>query len=134
MALPSLKRISRSDLKDAPGWIDGLIVPLNSFMDTVFSLLNGRLTFQENFRSTIRAARITTPATYSSGDFDETRFLTGLPVKATGVLLLQITADDGAAITAATSIDWIERNGEIRVRHVAGLADSTKYSATFLVF
>ncbi len=39
MRLPSQKKILREDLKDAPAWVNGLIGPLNAFMESVYQAL-----------------------------------------------------------------------------------------------
>lgn len=134
--LPSIRLISREEIKEAPSWIDKLLSPLNTFMGSVYDALNRNLTFAQNIRCTIKELRFTTEADYVSADnFAELVFSTGLKVKAFGVTVQQLskTASPSAVITAPTSIDWTERDGEIHVRFVAGLEDSTAYFIRFLV-
>ncbi len=135
--LPSIKLISREDLKEAPSWIERLLSPLNSFMAAVYENLNRGLTFRQNIRCNIKEVRFATPSNYvAASGFTEIVFATGLRVKADGVILLQLYQTDVARtefITLATSFDWIELEGEIHVRFIAGLDDSHSYFARFLV-
>jgi hypothetical protein len=52
MKLGILKRIPKENLQqagDLPKWIDVLLDPLNSFIESIGNALQGRLTFEDNF-------------------------------------------------------------------------------------
>lgn len=54
--LPTVRRIVKEDLQrfgDIPEWIDGLLQPLNSFLDFTSIALRNKLTFADNFASTV---------------------------------------------------------------------------------
>lgn len=134
--LPSIRRISREDLKEAPGWIEQLLGPLNLFMGSVYQALSGDITFRQNIRCTIKELRFTTLATYTVGEFTEIVFPTGLGgVKADGVEILQINEVSllEPVILGAPVPNWIERNGDIHVRYISGLSDSKIYGVRFRV-
>jgi len=62
--LPNQKRILKEDLREAPSWIDKLLYPLNSFMESVYFALNRNLNFQENIASQIYEIEFTTASDY----------------------------------------------------------------------
>ena len=55
MKIPVTRRISKEDLRggELPGWIDGLLTPLNQFITTIATALQNRLTFEENFQAKV---------------------------------------------------------------------------------
>lgn len=135
-SLPTIKRVTREDLHEAPDWIERLLIPLNQFMGAVYQALNGDLSIGANVRGSVRTLRVTTSATYTAADdFREVSFDTGLTVKATACLIAHIekTDDPTDTITGGVSVKWAERAGKIVVSHISGLADSTKYTVRFLV-
>lgn len=133
--LPSIKKITREDLKDAPDWINQLISPLNSFMESVYQTLNKQVTFSENVACQIREVEFKTSSTYSTGTFEAIEFVSNLKTKAKGLLLMQIyeKSDNFNAIKQAVSMDWLDVNGTITIYHVSGLSDSKNYVLRVLV-
>lgn len=126
--LPEIKRISREDLPESPDWVNNLLSPVNSFMDTVYRSLNKSLTFQDNIQGAIRDLEFRTSATYTSGDFTPVAFSYGSgSVRPAGVLLLQIRAGSGQVIKQAVTLQWSENNGTVSIDYVSGLADSSQY-------
>ena len=57
-ALPPIKRITKEDLREAPNWIDRLLIPLNQFFDSVYGALNRNLTFEENIRCQVQTFQL----------------------------------------------------------------------------
>lgn len=59
--LGAVKRISKEDLgsADIPGFVDPLLDSLNVFISSVTSALQGRLTFSDNFLSTVKSLKFT---------------------------------------------------------------------------
>ena len=133
--MPTLKRIGEELFRGAPDWFRRFLAVLNPFLDAVYLALSRQLTFQENIASQIREFTFTTKSTYTSGDFDVLRFSTGLSERAIGVVLLQVNeiADSEPVIQSAVSLNWIESQGSIVVRYVAGLENSKKYGLRLLI-
>lgn len=133
--LPTIKQVTREDLRDAPDWIEKLLTPLNQFMGSVYQALNGDLSIGANVRGSVRELRVTTSATYDTGDFPEVEFASGLNVKATSCQVAQISVftDPEAVITGGVFAHWAERSGRIVIKYIAGLENSTKYTVRFLV-
>lgn len=132
--IPTTKRIAKEDLPGAPGWATPLLNGINSFFDAIYNAIMGNLTFGENISAQIKELTFTTSSTYESDDdFPEVSFERSLRRRAEGCFIMQIQRSDGEVIAFATTPDWQEINGVIEIRHIAGLEDSTKYTARFLV-
>jgi len=134
MRLPTQKKILREDLKDAPPWVNALIEPINSFMESTYQALNKNITFSENISSFIKELVYTTPSTYPLS-VPDVSFLNQLRVKPIGVQVIQ--AYERTSYVAAPGpvyIPWIEDNGSIIVSSITGLAASKSYLIRIVVF
>lgn len=135
--LPSVNKIAKEALKDAPSWVDGLIGPINSFFETIYYAFNKNLTFDDNFIAQTVELTFTTPADYISAQgFPELNFKRSFFPKAQGLMIMSITQveDNYTPITSATSIQWQDLNGTIQIYFVAGLANSKTYKIRLLLF
>lgn len=143
MKLPTQKKILREDVKEAPEWIDRIIVPVNSFFETVFNGLSRRLTFEENIASQIKEIDFSTTAAYddTAANWDQVTFAKTIKTRAIGVILLQIIdlGPVGAHLSSyrpiedGVYVDWIEENEEIIIGLIYGLTPSHDYRVRFLV-
>lgn len=130
--LPSIKRILREDLKDAPPWVSGIIDPLNNFMQAVYTALNNNITFSENVASFIKEVSYTTPSGYPV--MDDIKFTSTLKTKATSVLLMQAyERSTYRPPPGPVYIPWIEDDGMIIVSPVTGLEAGKTYILRLLV-
>jgi hypothetical protein len=127
MKIPSLKRILREDLKDAPTWIDGVINPVNSFMEYMYQAMNKNISYFDNVACSIREFTYVTPSTYPT--MDDVEFQSLLKVKATDVRLMQIYDKETFLPPTATAvyIPWTENNGSIIIKSIPGLTASKSY-------
>lgn len=136
--LPSQRRIAREDLQEADSWIDKLLFPLNSFMESIYNAMNKNLTFEENIQSSFSTFQFETKSDYSIGNFVAIDLNKGLAttVKIQGVLLCQIYVQNKQqeAITEPVFIDWVELNNKLRIKYISGLSNSTKYVCRILIF
>ncbi len=130
--LPTIKKILREDVKDAPEWISAVIEPFNSLAEFVYQSLNRNLTFRDNVACFVKELTYKTPSTYPT--MDDVQFTNELKVKATGVELLQ-AIEKSTYIPAAgpVYIPWVENNGLIVVSSVPGLAASKTYLIRLLI-
>lgn len=136
MKLPQIQRILREDLREAPSWIDKLLNPLNQFLDTMYGGLNKNITLTENIDCQERVFTFTTKIDYvANNTFDEIQFRRTTKNKAKGVILADIRIQDAyyRPILNATSIQWVEIEGTIIVKYIAGLDDSTSYRIYLLI-
>jgi len=125
MKLPSQKRILREDLKDAPSWVDGLIDPINSFMETTYQALNKNIS-SENLAEQIKELTVITPSTYPV--MDNITFQSSLKTKAIGCVVIQAFIKSTYVPAAGpVYIPWIEENGVIVIYPIKGLEASKTY-------
>ena len=62
MKFSSIRRILKEDLtkkEETPKWVDGLLGPLNDFLEQTVRALSGRLTFTENLQSVVKSVELT---------------------------------------------------------------------------
>jgi len=127
MKIPTLKKILREDIPDAPNWVTGLIGPVNTFMEYVYQALNKNISNYDNLLCQIKEITYVTPSTYPT--MSNVEFLSALKVKATGLTLLQIY-EKGTYTppTSAVYIPWVENNGAIVIYPITGLVASKVYT------
>lgn len=133
MKLPSQKRILREDLKDAPDWVNGIINPVNSFMESTYQALNKNITLQENVASFIKEITYRTPSTYPVMEIVE--FTNSLKTRAIGVQIMQVY-DKATHIPAPgpVYIPWIEEAGAIKIYPITGLEADKTYFIRLVIF
>lgn len=130
--LPTIKKILREDVKEAPAWIGAIIEPFNSLAEFVYQSLNKNLTFNDNLSCFVKELSYRTPSTYPV--MDDVEFANELKFKATGVQLLQVV--DRSTYVAAEGpvyVPWVENNGTIMVSAITGLEPSKNYLIRLLV-
>lgn len=130
--LPSVRRIMREDFKDAPGWLERLLYPINLFFDSVYTALNKNLTFGENVRAQIKRIQITAGAAATDNIFS---FTASIP-SVQGVVLLS-AIKQGATYTplaaAPTVASWRYADGMVHIDSITGLTAGELYTITVLV-
>lgn len=136
--LPTIKKLLVEDVNppaDSEDWVRRLLYPVNSFMTSVYGALDRDLRFEENIDANSKELTFTTDAAYTGGTWTNLQFPRGIKQKANGVMLLQIynRADPYSPILNATSVMWLDINGVINITYIAGLNNSTEYTARFLV-
>lgn len=131
--LPSQKKILREDVKGAPDWIDGIIDPVNSFMETVYQTFNRNVTFNDNIASQVKELNVNTTSVYPV--MEPIEFQSTLRTKAFGLLMLQAVErlTYTPAVNAVT-VNWVENNGTIHISNITGLAASKSYTVRLLLF
>lgn len=138
--LPTQRRILREDVKEAPSWIENLLSPLNSFMDSVYRALNRSLTFSDNISSEIRTLTFITRPDYTTASpvtagFEPLQFVHSLKTKPFGCFICQLVEQGSnyVIVTQPVSIDWNEVNGTVFINYISGLKDSTNYKLVLLL-
>ena len=135
--LPPIKRLDPDDYKEVEGnWLRRMISVMNQYFEATYRTLNKGVTLEDNIVSKVYEYTFTTKSDYTSGNFETIKFNNGIGKRARIVLLGQIVTVAGSyiPITSAVTIDWLDLNGTININHITGLANTTKYKATFLVF
>ena len=139
--LPPIRRITKEDLRDAPDWVNFLLYPLNSFMESVYSALDANLTLGDNIAGCGSCTlSFKTRSDYSTAlvkkDGWELQTLSNpIRYKPTNVVIGNIIEKEGfSVITEPVNVFWDYLNGSIRVKYITGLQDSTKYEISLLIF
>lgn len=130
-ALPPIRRFNKEDFPEAPPWLDKFLSPLNQFIEAVYGALSGNLNLGPNVASQIKTLTFTTPGGVLTPD--PLKFAKTLKAKAQGVIILTLVQEDDAENAVGTALNWIEKEGEIVINDIAGLANDKKFTATFLV-
>lgn len=133
MASPlTIKRLSREDFKDAPGWIDRLLQWLNQFVEFVSLAFSKGITFDENIQSQIKSFEITAGAAAANNTI---QFLSTMRVAPRGVIPMRVTERAGnyVVIGAAITMEWRHENGTIYIMSITGLTAGKIYDCTVLI-
>lgn len=134
MKLPTIKRILREDLREAPNWVVGLIDPLNTFMEMVYQALNKNITLTENVASFVQELVYTTPSTYPT--VDNKSFTNELKTRPFGVQLLQAyERQTYLPPPGPVYVPWtLNSLNQIVVHPITGLEASKTYVIRLLIF
>lgn len=137
--LPSVKTLLVEDIsKEAPAWFQNFLIPLNSFMSSVYYALDRDLTFTENIASSIKEISFTTKSNYATSpptNWDVVKIANPLKKRPIGVCIANISNETSSSvITSAVSLNWTYNNGYVEILYVAGLGNSIKYKITLLIF
>lgn len=133
MKLPTIKKILREDVKDAPSWIGGIIDPVNTFMENVYTALNKNISLTDNISSFIKEITYRTPSTYPMG-VENVSFVNQLRTRATGVLVMQCFDNADYTPVATSNIAWVEDVNGIVIHTILGLSASKSYTVRLAVF
>ena len=135
MKLPTIKKILREDLKDAPSWVNGLVDPLNTFMETTYQALNKNITLNDNIASFTTELTYRTVSTYPT-DQPTQSFMNILKTRPFGVQLLQIL-DKSTYLPptgAVGALPWILNGNQIVIHPITGLAADKTYIVRLVIF
>lgn len=127
--LPTIKRLLTEDFPDQK-WIGKLLQPLNQFMDTVVSALNGNLT-TDNLKASIS----TYEHVNTSGTINQLKV--GLGTAPKHVTVGNVVGQDGATINGPVWVDWTydHSNDQIIVKTAYGLSTiNGKYDITLMIY
>jgi hypothetical protein len=135
--LPNIKRISREQFQSAPGWIDQLIAPINTFFEIVYNALNKDINFNDNITCQLKQINFKTTAAYNNtaANFTEITFPRTLVSTAQGLFVLQlmVVANNYVWIGNGVFVNWYDNNGVITIPLISGLAASTEYNLNMMV-
>ena len=129
--LPSYRRILQQDYpQQYQDLIGQLAVTLNYGFDTLYQLLNGKLTFADNMDSTIKTVSLQVdstgkPTTAVSIAKSSTNTITGLIVAK-----VVNTTNSTAFPTGGVFISYTETTSAITINNVTGLQPNNSYDIT----
>lgn len=129
MKLPTQKKILREDLKDAPDWVDGIIGPVNNFMETIYQAMNKNID-ESNLLSQVKEITVSVPSTYPTS-MEVIKFRSELKTRPTGCVILQCIEKSTYKPVTTGNPAWIDNNGVIEISKIDGLQASSVYIIRF---
>lgn len=127
--LPNIKKLVIEDYPEAKGWIEKLLQPINSFMESVYQTLNRGLKINDNMDGMVTDVEVTGanfPVSFKVTTKAAPRavLVGNCKVKATGV----------AASIPQLTWEYTPASGQIKLLGASGLTSGTKYILTLVVF
>lgn len=120
--LPSLKRVQRENMPDAPAWIDEIITIVNNFFQNIYKILNKGITLQDNVRCEIREIERIAPIQDLA-----------IPTKIlppTGIIMLSIT---GPEFSDPVVMRAHVTQSNVIVDTITGLTSGSTYKVRILI-
>lgn len=136
MKLPLFKRINKNDFsaKDQ-GMIETLAFSLNVGLENLHDALNKKLTFKDNFLSTVKEIEVEVdssgiPKTTLSISLDFSNYR----VLGTQVLKAENLTNSSIYPSSAIFISFQQSENTIIIKHLTGLQANNRYRITVVVF
>lgn len=130
--LPTSRQFKFEDFPGAEQWFAQFLNALNLFVDPVYQILNGGVTYQNLLIPKTFTKIITTPASGA------TTFNFTNPIRITpqAVLLgnVYVNGNPSSHPSSATCVYWHFSQGTIYVDDIPNLTAATTYSVTLVVF
>jgi len=122
MKLPQLNKVRREELKDAPGWVDKLIDPINLFMEQLFTAVDKNIDI-DNLDEQV---------------YENTIKITDIPLKirlykskvVSGIVPLQVlqVSPDFTPIGSAIFFEWVQEDNEtVTIQNIVGIVGGQSY-------
>lgn len=129
--LPTSRRFKFEDFPGAPQWFAEFLRSLNLFVDPVYQILDGGVTYQNLHVPKIHTKMITTPAS-GAVTFN---FVNPLKITPSAVLLgnVYVSGNPSSHPANPAVVYWHFSQGTIYVDNVTNLATSTTYVLTLVV-
>jgi hypothetical protein len=122
--LPSINQLKKEDFPDQP-WIEKLLVPLNTFMRSVYSALNRGITIGDNISAVAREIEFVYSTT------GQISFLWSLTARPAHVLVTNVVSF-GTTPSGAVSCLWEFDGTKVKITAMTGLVANSRYRVTFL--
>ena len=126
--LPDVRRLNREDFKDAPSWLDPMLNVLNSFMDSVYNIMDRNVSLTNNLNCQIATINVTTD---NSGNIAPLKLKTTIRGRAIGMSVIRVLSDDTSI--QSPFISYTQNENIISINNVAGLNNDTKYKMIVLI-
>ncbi len=129
--LPTSRLFRLEDFPDADPWFQNFLLSLNLFVDPVYQILNGGVTYQNLTVPKLYTVTITTTAA-GAATFN---FVNPLRIQPSAVLIGNIyeSGKPTAHPSSATSVYWNYSQNNIYVTGIPNLTASTSYAVTLVV-
>lgn len=129
MRIPIQQQLSRQDFPEAPGWISGLLYPLNLFMTIVVNALRNQLTLQDNFSFVMNELTFVAAASANLNIFSFLWELNRQPIE----LTMHVTRSDGVYESIYPIPSWNLVGNSIQINGIQGLTTGVSYRIVTVV-
>lgn len=133
MAAPlQIKRLSREDFKDAPAWIERLIIWLNQFVEYVGALVNNGISLDANVQAQVKSFEVLAGAAPGNNTLS---FACTMRVAPRMLFKGSVVQRNGnyVALTAAVDVFWRYESGTIFITSITGLTAGLIYDFVVLL-
>lgn len=130
--LPTLRRISREDVKEAPAWIDTILYALNTFFESIYYTLNKNITFEDNILSQRVSFELKAGAAAANNVYHFASDMT-VPPKMLLVGKVELKAAVFTPLGGAVWVDWYYQDGQIYIQSISGLTSGSTYKFELLL-
>lgn len=130
MKLPNFKRLNKSDFKqDFQELIDGLSFSLNSGIESVYEALNRKLTFTDNFSSTIYNGVVNVD---SDGKLKSTVTFNVSSSNVMGLFVISAKTNGSSLPTGTPFCVFEQNNKTIKVNYIRGFPANQDFTVTII--
>lgn len=134
MQLPTYRRITEEDLKDAPkgNWKSKLLYAINLFFQQIYYGLQNQLTPEQNDICQVAVFNLIGSSTPANNVYS---FVTSFTYQPSRMTLGKIVPTDGSSLVFSTApfVSWNYANGLFNVVGICGLTDNVPYQITLEV-
>jgi hypothetical protein len=130
--LPTIRRFKVEDYTGSPEWFATFLEGLNLFVDPVYQMVSGGLNYSNMVAPKIYTTNLTSPA---AGNVTLS-FTNPLKIQPSAVVMGNVYVSGNTASHPAAAIQpfWHYSGNTIYIDNIVGLATSTKYVLTFVIF
>lgn len=126
--LPDVRRLNREDFQNAPDWLDPMLNVLNSFMDSVYNIMNRNVSLTQNLNFQIYSMSLETD---SNGDIKPLKIKTTVRGKVVGIIPVRIISTDTSLLSPF--IYFTQSEDTLTITNIANLNNDQKYKIIVLI-
>jgi len=131
MKLPNFRRIITTDFSsEYQSLVDQLSVTINQGLEVLYSALNKRLTFDDNFQATVKDLDVVVNASgipKVKTSFKQDSQVETLQVKGLLVVSVRNLTNSAGYPTSGVTISWTQTNDGVSIDHITGLIPDNTY-------
>lgn len=126
--LPDVRRLNREDFQNAPDWLDPMLNVLNSFMDSVYNIMNRNVSLTQNLNFQIYSMSLETD---SNGDIKPLKIKTTVRGKVVGVVPVRVISTDTSLLSPF--VYFTQNEDILTITNIANLNNDQKYKIIVLI-
>lgn len=132
--IPQIKRLVTEDFQEQKSWINKLFLPLNTFMESVFSALNKNLTITDNMAAEVKVVQFSSVPSFAN-PLPLSWTLNRAPT-AIVVANAQLVTGANFVLTQAVTVQWAWTATGLQITNLLGVTptSSNLYNVTLVIF